>query len=247
MTGPVLKHRARRQPARRRRSVRQRGMALMTTVWLSLFMALLAATIATLARTDGASRRNAADLVRARALASSALHLALADLAEPAGSSRFAHDGTPAVIGFKGDTLAIAIEDERGKLDLRMAPRQHVEALFRSLGAGAGQDGFDAVTLAQRIQTRLKIQDPGDSRAVAVQSLGSLASMDGMTPQLFAALVHHATVFGFGAEVNPMTAAPVTLSAIEGIGPAEKRHPVGQAAGNTTACHSTRRPLAHQS
>jgi type II secretory pathway component PulK len=199
----------------------QNGMALMTTVWISLFLALTAATIATMTRTDGAARRNAADLVRARELAKAGLHLAISDLAQPPTSRRLARDGTAAILGLDGHTMHLRIEDEHGKLDLRTAPRPHVEALFRNLAARTDMDSFEAVTLAQRINALLTAQDPRNRKTAAVQSLGTLAAVPGMTPAFFSQMVHHATLFGFGTEVNPMVASPEALAAIDGMGPRE--------------------------
>jgi hypothetical protein len=112
---------------------------------------------------------------------------------------------------------SVVIEDERGKLDLRLAPPQNVQALLRALGGRAGIDAFDSVNLAQTITRALQAGQPGDDRRSRVHAMSALADVPGMPAGLAEVLDRHATIFGFGAQVNPMRASREVLGAIEGL------------------------------
>lgn len=201
----------------RRHLRRERGIALVTTIWVSLFLALTAATVITSARTDAITRRNAAELIRARELARAGIQLAIHEISLPASERTLPRDGRVVTFDLDGQALSIAIEDERGKLDLKLAPTLHVEALMRSEARRLGIDAFDAVNLAQRAASAIDAPLPGQPRAANIHSMSALASVPGMPPRLVPILERHATVFGFGNSVNPLTASRETLLAIEGI------------------------------
>ncbi len=196
---------------------RERGIALITTVWVSLFLALTAASILTSVRTDSTARRNAADLVRARELAKAGLHLAIHEIALPVAERTMPRDGRAVALGLDGGIMEIAIEDERGKLDLRLAPPQNVQALLRSIGGRAGVDAFDAVNLAQRLAAAIDAGQASDTRISKVHSMSALTGVPGVSSDVLFALSRHATIFGFGAQVNPLTASREVLLAIEGV------------------------------
>lgn len=202
-------------PRRDRRA--SRGVALVTTVWVSLFIALTAATILTAVRTDASARRNAADLSAARELAKAGLHVAIHEISLPIGERSLPRDGRPTVLELGAGTVHIAIEDERGKLDLRLAPNLHVQTLLRTLGGRGGLDAFDAVALAKRLAVAVDDKSADDNRPNAIHSMGALASVPGVSADLLAELSRHATIFGFGAQVNPQTASREVLLSIDGM------------------------------
>ena len=202
----------------RQRAPRQRGIALVTTVWVSLFLALTAATVVTNARNDASARRNAADLIRARELARAGVQIAIHEVSLAPAERTLPRDGRPMTFDMDGHAVTIAIEDERGKLDLRQAQPQFVSALFRAEAARQGIDAFDAVNLAQAAAKALE-PPPGQERLSRLHSMSGLVSIPNMPPRLVPALERHATLFGFGAQVNPLTASRETLLAIEGVTP----------------------------
>jgi hypothetical protein len=204
---------------KRRAYNRDRGIALVTTVWIVLFLALTAATIVTTTRTDSSARRNAADLVAARELARAGVHTAIHDLSLAVADRVIPRDGTPVAYRLGDGTVTLQVEDERGKLDLRIARSNHVQALLMTLGKRQGVDAFDASTLARRITSELEVTRAGDNRSSRIHSLSALANLPGMPRGLIAELERHATVFGFGAEVNPLYASRETLLAIDGVAP----------------------------
>ena len=194
---------------RSRNRTKQRGVALITTIWLALFLALTAATVLTATRTRSAAQNNAADLLIAREAASAGVHIALDDLARSAAERAFRRDGTVRAVLAGGARVEIAIRDERGKLDLRQSPRHHLAALLKDLGGRAGGiDAFDAVNLADRIGALLARDRLGPG------NLAGLGGLPGMTPDLLASIARHATVFGFGPRINPETASREALRAV---------------------------------
>ncbi len=195
----------------------ERGIALVTTVWVSLFLALTAASILASVRTDSNARRNAADLVRAHELAKAGLHLAIHEIGLPAAERTLPRDGRAVSLGLEDGTIEVTIEDERGKLDLRLAAPQSVQVLLRSIGRRSGVDAFDAVNLAQRLAGAINSAQVGDARVSKVHSMTALTSVPGISNEVLSALSRHATLFGFGAQVNPLTASREVLLAIEGV------------------------------
>ncbi len=207
---------SRHRPVRRKPA--QRGIALVTTVWVSLFLALTAATVVTHARNDASARRNAADLIRARELARAGLQIAIHEVSLAPAERTLPRDGRQATFELDGNAVSVAIEDERGKLDLRQAQPQFISALFRAEAARQGIDAFDAVNLAQAASKALE-PPPGQERLSRLHSMSGLVSLPNMPPRLVPALERHATLFGFSAQVNPSTASRETLLAIDGVTP----------------------------
>lgn len=206
--------------ARRRYRERDAGIALVTTVWVSLFLALTAATVVTHARNDATARRNAADLVRARELATAGLQIGMHEIGLAPAERTMPRDGRPVTFELDGGAIAVAIEDERGKLDIKQSPPQHLSALFRAEAARLGVDAFDAVNLAEAATKAVgTAATSAPSQPSQLHSMSGLTSLPNMPPRLVPALERHATIFGFGNAVNPATASRETLTAIDGMTP----------------------------
>ena len=198
---------------------RERGIALVTTVWVSLFLALTAATVVTNARNDATARRNAADLVRARELARAGIQIGIHEISLVAAERTMPRDGRAVSFEIDGGAITVAIEDERGKIDLKQSPSSHIQSLMRSEASRLGVDAFDAVNLAQAAAKAIGEPVGNDSRAAKLHSMSGLRSIPNMPQRLVPALERHATIFGFGARVNPLTASRQTLLALDGMNP----------------------------
>jgi general secretion pathway protein K len=106
--------------------------------------------------------RNAIDNARAEALADAGVQLVVLDLSgwrmRTVREARFSRDGRPARCSLgNGDWLAVAVEDEVGKVDLNAADDRLIAAALRA--AGMGEDA--AAAHAQRI---LDYRDSDDVR-----------------------------------------------------------------------------------
>jgi general secretion pathway protein K len=205
----------RRAPIRRptREGDRESGFALITTLWCTVVVALIVTVFAVEGRTRALRARNAADLIVARELARSAVHVAMADLLAKPGAGRLPRDGAVVSLAMPGGTIRLRVEDERGKLDVAQARSEALAALFRSIGQRHGIDAFAAVDLARQAGRQFGREADGE-RAPNLRSLIELRRLDGFSSAFVADLEAHATVFGFGSRVNPATASREVLEAL---------------------------------
>ncbi len=139
-------------------------------------------------------------------------------------------DGTVRRIGFDGMTLAIAVEDERGKLRLNDMDEAEVRRMFEA--AGAHSRDLDAVTDAfldwrdtddePRAEGAEAADYPADTphpRDGNLRSVSELASVRGVTPEVFARIAPYATVFfGDSGGFNPAAASPFARAVMGGEG-----------------------------
>jgi general secretion pathway protein K len=196
----------------------ERGMALMSTVWIALLLALLIGTISMSVRGSMAYLRNNADLMQARELAEAALELGLHELSRNSQTRQLPRHGEVLTHILPSGTIALSIQDEAGKIDLNRARITVLKSLFVAAGAKAGLDAFDAVNLAEAVAGG--IAENGERRGDAstvLPSVASLAAMPGMTETMYRTLEPDITVYsGIGA-VNPMTATEGALAALPGV------------------------------
>jgi len=113
-------------------------------------LALVAAAFAHVARSHIRIAAGAGAVARAEALADAGVHIAILDLvaARESGpdSRRLALDSTPFVCSPGGDaTLAIAVQDESGKVDINIAGPVAIRALVLGLGVSGGEAAVDAI------------------------------------------------------------------------------------------------------
>jgi general secretion pathway protein K len=140
-----------RDVARDRRGRRsQRGFALLVVLSALGLLALVAAAFTHVARSHIRLAATAGAGARAEALADAGAHIAILDLVAAResgpGSRRLALDATPFLCGAGGGaTLAIAVQDEAGKVDLNIAGPALIRALLMGLGVSAGEAAVDAI------------------------------------------------------------------------------------------------------
>jgi len=142
---------------------RQRGFALLVVLSALGLLALVAAAFAQVARSHIKLAASAGAGARAEALADAGVHIAILDLvgareSGPVGR-RLALDSTPFPCGAGGGAiLAIAVQDEAGKVDLNIAGPVLIRALLLGLGVRGGEATVDAI---------LDYRDQDDARRVS--------------------------------------------------------------------------------
>jgi general secretion pathway protein K len=150
--------------ARDRRGRRgQRGFALLVVLSALGLLALVAAAFAQVARSHIRLAASTGAGARAEALADAGAHIAILELVTaresgPAGR-RLAFDSTPFLCSAGGGAiLAIAVQDEAGKVDLNIAGPVLIRALLLGLGVKGGEAAVDAI---------LDYRDQDDTRRVS--------------------------------------------------------------------------------
>jgi general secretion pathway protein K len=211
--------------------MRERGFALLSVLWAAMILAVIAASIITTARTETRLAHLRYRAAQRDAIADAAINIALLRMLDPAPGVPPPVDGTPFAIGFAGDTVAMRIEDEAGKIDLNEAR----EALLHRLLAVVGVDALAAGSLVDkildwreaRIGRRLngaKAPDYRDAglaygpRGGPFQSVAELRLVIGMAPELFGRIAPSLTVYSQTPWVDPQFAAPDVLAALLGRG-----------------------------
>jgi len=128
---------------RRRRAIGEQGFTFLVVVWALSILIMLAFFFGASVSAHLKTTRNAVDNARAEALADAGVELAVLDISawrttamrEP----RFPRNGRSTRCSLdNGDWLAIAIEDEVGKVDLNMADERLISAAL--LAAGVAED-----------------------------------------------------------------------------------------------------------
>ncbi|WP_051412620.1 MULTISPECIES: general secretion pathway protein GspK [Pseudoxanthomonas] len=169
-----------------------------------------------------------ADGAQAQEVARAGIEYAMARLADPHPQRRWAADGRPYAWSFAGASVELRIVDESGKVDINQADPVLLAALLRAVGtepaaaqqlAGAIADWRDPDSL---VQPGGGAEDPAYAAAgraygaknAPFQSVAELHRVLGMTPELFAALAPHLTVFSGMPRPNAEFAPAPVLAAL---------------------------------
>jgi general secretion pathway protein K len=215
-----------RHPARR-----QRGIALILVLWLTILLAVIATGFAYSMRTETLAARNAVSLAQARGLADGAIMRVAFELLRPRTLAESWQADSVVHYWDDGDAhVAANAIDESGKIDLNAASDALLKGLFQSAG------GLD-VDAAQRVVDVIDdwkdaddLRRPNGAEAADYQAAGlsykpanapfeSVAELQrvlGMTPTLYAAVADNLTIFSKAPGVNPAFASRVVLLAIPG-------------------------------
>jgi general secretion pathway protein K len=206
---------------------REAGWALVSVLWTLTMLALLASATAMLSLTTYHGERHAFADAEADAALDAAVVRAALGIVDQRADRRWRVDGASQVYTFDGVAMRIAVQDERGRIDLNTASG----ALIRQLLLSTGMAVDDASTLADRISdwrsaTGLKSLNgatDADYRAAGLgyaprhgpfQTVDELKLVLGMPPSLFARIKPALTVYGHTAMFDPQTAPREALGAL---------------------------------
>lgn len=134
---------------------RQRGIALVMVLWMSILLAVLVASFSIAARTETLMARNMLDTITARYAAEAGLHYAVFQLRMPDPTQRWVGDGRSYEFDFEGTLVNVEVIDESGKIDVNAADTLALITLFE----GAGRNREEAEILASRV---IDWRDPDD-------------------------------------------------------------------------------------
>jgi general secretion pathway protein K len=220
--------------ASRRAPARQRGVALILVLWLTVMLTVIAGSFAYGMRNEALAARNAVSWAQARSLADGAIHRTVFELLRPKVSPDvWAADGAIHAWSDEGARFAVSAIDESGKIDLNTAP----DALLKGLLMTAGElDEPSAARLVDAIADWKDADDlrrPNGAEAADYRAAGSpylpanalfeavpdLQRVLGMTPAIFAKVADNLTVNSRQAGVNAVFASRATLLALPGATP----------------------------
>jgi general secretion pathway protein K len=209
-----------------------RGIALISVLWITGLLAVMAASFASSARTEARLAYNHEERAKAEALADAGFHRAVFGLfdLDPEAAWR-ARDAAYSFSVGDGD-VQVWIEDEDGKIDLNAAPLELMAGLFRAVGVPVEE----AQLLADRIgdfrdsdsePEPLGAEDDAYFDAGLVQGAADrpfateseLLRVLGMTQSLYEQVRRHVTVYSGAEGVDPARASRPVLLALPGMTP----------------------------
>ena len=210
---------------------RHSGVAMIIVLWIITLLSVIAISFVHTMRTDINVVANSLTRVKAETLADAALERAIYELAKPQNTpDRWNADGSSREWLYRDITVTITMQDEVGRIDINTAR----EELLRGLLLSQGMLEEDALKLMDAIadwrdadqQKRLRGAEAPDYVTAGLnyapanapfQSIEELKLVLGMTPELFARLAPHITVFSRQPGFNEQIAAREVIRALTNV------------------------------
>jgi len=215
-------------------SRREAGFALVAVLLAAGFLAMLAATMARAAHTEGAVTRTLGLAAAARAAADGAVRATIFALLTDQDAV-LPRDGSLRQQAIGGVRVALSIQDETGLVDLNSAAPELLAALFTA-ESGAPPLAAALTSEVLRRRPRPATGEAGPPRAGAsFRSVSELAAIGGMPVALFRRLASLTTVNSRQAGIDPQTAPRSVLLALPGAEPSAVESFLGVRAEYRTA------------
>jgi len=171
--------------------------------------------------------RGRIEQARLSAAADAGIAMAIHGLGDEDRGARWSIDGRARELDFDGVSLNVVVEDERGKAPLAGLNDPQARVLFQ--GAGASGDRLDALVAEfrdwQTEDTTVPPPPPPPGPPIRhgpIRTIGELAALKDMTPDIFAQVAPAVTVFfeesgGFNvADAQPLAVATMSELSVEG-------------------------------
>jgi general secretion pathway protein K len=211
----------------------QSGIALVLALWLTVLLTVIASGFAFSMRSEALATRNALSMAQARAVADGAVERTAFELMRPQVANTWKPDGQPHRYVDGDATVVVAAVDEAAKIDINTAP----DLLLRNLLVVIG--GLDDVAAGTLVDAIVDWRDPDDLRRpngaelpeyraanlkygpanASFETVGELARVLGMTPDVFRRIAPVLTVYSRQPGVNAATADRQVLLALPNTTP----------------------------
>ena len=200
----------------------EQGYALIAAVVSIILFALMALAVINSMRGPTLMVAAEADRARLTAAADAGVSLAIQGLLIRDPVQRWKIDGRPRTEAFGDVTLDIRIEDERGKIALNLINEQQVERMFAAFGLQgieleAARDSFmdwrdgDFDIRPRGAEFEAYADRKIRPRNEELRTLGELALIEGVGPELAKKILPYATVnFGSGS-FDPRYSTPIAI------------------------------------
>ncbi|HEY8623779.1 MAG TPA: hypothetical protein VIM74_07915 [Casimicrobiaceae bacterium] len=213
---------------------RQRGIALILVLWLTILLTVIGGSFAYGMRNEALAARNTLSLAQARALADGAIYRTVFELMRPRTlADVWSADGIVHTWDENGSRIAVSALDESGKIDINTAPDGVIKGLLQTAGE---QDADSAGRLVDVIDDwkdiddlrRLNGAEAPDYQAAGLnykpanapfEAVAELQRVLGMTPAVYGRIADSLTVHSRMAGINPAFASRTVLLALPGATP----------------------------
>lgn len=210
---------------------RQRGVALILVIWVSVLLTVIASSFILERRTETLVVRNSVSMARAEAIADAGVHKALYEVYRTNTSpDSWRRDGTTYQWSLDDVPVRVEIRDESAKIDINTAS----ESLLRGLLLSVGLPDDEAFRLLDAV---LDWRDPdslkrpngaeeSDYRAAGLtyrpanapfQTIEEIQLVLGMRPEIYRRIAPSITVFSRQVGMNAQLASREVLLAIPGL------------------------------
>jgi len=225
----------------------QRGWALISVLWTTAMLAMMAAATQELTVTSVRTERRALTRAHLEADLDAAVVRAILALDDARPASRWRVDGFPYAFSYDGVNMTVSVQDEDGKFDLNEADDDTLETLFESVGL----DSKAASVITDRIvewHTETGSADahtlhggtdadytaagvPWHPRHADFQTVSELNLVLGMTPALFERVRPSLTVYSRNDSPDENLAPRSVLAALNPGNPGQVDKVMAQRAG----------------
>jgi general secretion pathway protein K len=209
-----------------------RGIALISVLWITGLLAVMAASFASSTRTEAKLAHNHEESAKAEALADAGVHRAVFELLDLDPETAWRAGDEVYAFSLREGDVQVRIEDEDGKIDLNGAPLPLFTGLFVALGLSEEE--------AQRMSDRIgdfrdedsepeplgaedeAYFDAGLLRGAADRPFAAeseLLRVLGMTQSLYEQVRPCVTVYSGAEGIDPTRAPRPVLEALPGITP----------------------------
>jgi len=211
----------------------QRGAALMLVLWLVALLTALVGAFALTARIESLQGRVLSSGAQAQEIARAGIEYALVRVADTDASTRWLPDGRSYRWSYAGARVELRIVDETGKVDLNEADAQLLSSLMQAVGTPREQadriassilDWRDADPLTQ-VNGGAEDPDyaaaglPYGAKDAPFETVAEVEQVLGMTPEIYAQLENHLTLYSGRNQPDPTYAQGPVLAAM-GLDPA---------------------------
>ena len=209
--------------------MKQRGLALISTIWILAVLAILTWSFALMVRTDTQITMNYTDGVKSRYLAQAGIHRIAAEIPltlEPFYLGDQPYVNTDAIadqIGFAQGSYEIELVDETSKINVNQATTSMLTALFGdSEVAQSIRDWMDADDNPRQLGAEsdyyLSLSTPYYCRNAPLTTVDELMLVKGVTPELLLSTGEELEELGLGSSessTTTTTSTPMTSTLIE--------------------------------
>ena len=205
---------------------RNGGFALIIVLWTLVLIGFIIAHMTASGRTEIRIAGNLVANSAAQAAADGAIFEAIFNLSDPQPEQRWPIDGTPRQVLIGNSRVIVRLDDEASWINPSTASPALLEALLRITGSDPDSARLIATAISEWVGSAAAARPQealvAEYRAAgldygppggAIETLGELGRVLGMTPAVLAAIRPHLTLFG-PPEPNPATTDQVVAAAL---------------------------------